>query len=140
VIKKLSFQLEIFFRFLKKNIFFILLGIALGSSSIKTYPLISRLIQNQRGERQIIGLSGLFTLDNLPDEIKKLVSFGLTTFTSNNRPENSILLKDWKAENDNRDFVFTLNTNLKWHDGQKLKPSDINYQIKGANFNKLKLV
>jgi len=134
VIKKLSFQLEIFFRFLKKNILFILLGVVLGSSSIKTYPLISKFIQNQKEERQIIGLSGLFTLDNLPDEIENLVSFGLTTFATNNRPENSILLKDWKAENDNRDFIFTLNTDLKWHDGQKLKPSDVNYQIKGAYF------
>jgi ABC-type transport system substrate-binding protein len=137
VIKKLSFQFEIFFRFLKKNILFLGIGVLLGSSSIKIYPYIYKLIKSQKTERQKIGISGLYTLDNLPAEIKQLVSFGLTTFTSNNRPEKSILVQGWKTENDNKDFIFTINTDIKWHDGQKIKPSDINYQIKGAQLEPL---
>lgn len=132
MIKKISFQLEILFRFLKKNIIFLILGIFIGSSSIKIYPYIYKIVKNQRDEKQKIGISGLYTLDNLPIEIKQLISLGLTTFTNNNRPEKSTLVKEWKIENDNKDFIFTINTDIKWHDGQKLKPSDINYQIKGA--------
>lgn len=133
MIKKISFQLEILFRFLQKNLLFIVLGILIGSSSIKTYPYIYKFIQNQTKKRQRIGISGLYTLNNLPTEITQLISYGLTTFTNNNRPEQSILVKDWKMENDNKDFIFTINTDLRWHDGQKIKPSDINYQIRGVN-------
>jgi len=137
VIKKLSFQLEFLFRFLKKNIIFLSIGILIGSSSIKIYPYIYKLIKSQKKEKQKIGISGLYTLDNLPTEIKKLISVGLTSFTSNNRPEKSILVQDWKMENDNKDFIFTINTDLKWHDGQKIKSSDINYQIKGVQLESL---
>ncbi len=132
MIKNIYFQLEILFRFFKKNIYFVIVGIVLGSLSVRFYPHIHNFLQKQRVENHKIGLVGLYTLDNLPNQILNQVSTGLTVFTDNNRTEVSALVKEWKIENDNKDFIFTLNTDLKWHDGQKLKPADINYQISGA--------
>ena len=132
MIKNIYFQLEILFRFLKKNFFFVALGIILGSLSVRFYPFIKDKLQKQKIDNQKIGMVGLYTLDNLPNQILSQVSTGLTVFTDNNRTEVSTLVKEWKIENDNKDFIFTINTDLKWHDGQKLKPTDINYFINGA--------
>lgn len=132
MIKNIYFQLEILFRFLKKNFCFVALGIILGSLSVRFYPFIKDKLQKQKIDNQKIGMVGLYTLDNLPNQILSQVSTGLTVFTDNNRTEVSTLVKEWKIENDNKDFIFTINTDLKWHDGQKLKPTDINYFINGA--------
>ena len=74
---------------------------------------------------------GLYTIDSLPEAITDQVSFGLTSFTSNFRTQNSPLTTDLQIENDNLDFIFTIDNNLKWHDGQKIKTSDIQPNING---------
>lgn len=125
--------MEILFRFLKKNWLFIVLGMVIGFLFIKTYPYINQFIKSQNAKRQKIGMVGLYTVDNLPEEILNQISFGLTVFTSNNKTENSPIVKELVIENDNKDFIFTLDTSRQWQDGQKLKPADINYQIAGLN-------
>lgn len=103
----------------------------MGISSVKAYPYVYSFIQNQNINKQKIGMVGLYTIDNLPNEVLNQISLGLTTHTNNNKAEVSSLVKDLQIENDNKDFIFTLDTDIKWHDGQKFKPSDINYQISG---------
>lgn len=76
-----------------------------------------------------IGLVGKFTFETLPLSIQKLVSTGLVTIDDQGEPQPS-LAKSWEIQNDGKTYVFTLDTNLKWHDRSSLKPTDINYNFR----------
>ncbi|MPM80118.1 hypothetical protein SDC9_127164 [bioreactor metagenome] len=61
----------------------------------------------------------------------------MTTISENDKPENSVLVKSITTENDNRDYIFTLNNEIIWHNGKKFTAYDVNYQISGATITPL---
>lgn len=86
---------------------------------------------------KIIGLEGRYTIDNLPDEISEKISLGLTVLSENQKAEKSSLIKTLEVQNENKDFVFTINDNLYWSNGKKFTAYDINYQIPGISITPL---
>lgn len=128
---KLRFKFEIFFRYFQRNWIFILLGLIVGillvvfrQSLINFYFKINQNIQK-------IGIEGQYNLTNLPTDISNKISYGLTTLGENNKFEPSILVKSLDIRQDNTQFVFELNPDIKWHKGKKFTASDINYKIQG---------
>lgn len=57
--------------------------------------------------------------------------------SENNKPIFSPLVKSLDIQNNNTDYIFTLNNNLYWHDGKKVQSSDINYKISGVKVTPL---
>ncbi|SHK22138.1 ABC transporter substrate-binding protein [Paramaledivibacter caminithermalis] len=46
------------------------------------------------------------------------------------KDENGIIpwiASEWRIENEGKDYIFTLNDNILWHDGEKLTPEDIKF-------------
>ncbi len=82
---------------------------------------------------EIIGLQGRYTINNLPNEITKKISLGLTTINENQKPVISSLVKNLNIENESKDYIFTLNEGIKWSSGKKFTSYDINYQISGID-------
>lgn len=141
---KIHFKIEYLFSYIKRKFIFFLIGFILITLSIIFRQQIINFYNSPNFHTQIIGLEGLYTTANLPDEISNKISYGLTTISENSKPINSPLVKTVTIENDNKDYIFTLNENFYWHNGKKFTSSDVDYQISGATItslpeNKLKI-
>lgn len=79
-------------------------------------------------QREYVGVLGVYTLNNLPEEIKQRLSVGLTTIETN-QEVSPLLTERWVVEDDGKQYRFVLRDDLEWQDGKKLKPEDIHYQF-----------
>lgn len=82
-------------------------------------------------------MEGLYTTNTLPREISTKISYGLTSMSENNKPINSPLVKAIENDNNNKEYTFTLNPDISWHNGKKFTSYDINYEIYGATMTPL---
>lgn len=82
-------------------------------------------------------MEGLYTTNTLPREISTKISYGLTSMSDNNKPVNSPLVKTIEINDNNKEYTFTLNPEISWHNGKKLTSYDINYEIYGATITPL---
>jgi len=135
--KKIYFKTKLISAFLRQNFYFLIIGILVGSISFYALPLLKKTITSKQIKKEKIGIVGLYTKKNLPYSITSLISYGLTQTGHNNKIENSPLLEKWTVKNDNKNFILDINTNHYWHNGQKFKVQDINYQISGAKIEKI---
>ena len=130
---KIHFKIELLWLYSKKHlVFFSFVILSLVSIIIFRQQLIS-LYNLPILHPKVIGIEGRYTFDNLPDEISQKISLGLTTLSENQKTENSRLVKSLEIQNENKDFVFTLNDNIFWSNGKKFTAYDINYQIPGVS-------
>lgn len=134
---KLHFKIELLWLYFKKH--WIL-------SSIFSLSLVSAIVFHQQlisfynlpvFHPQIIGLEGRYTLDDLPDDIAQQISLGLTSLSDHQKPEISKLVKSVEIQNENKDYIFTLNDNIYWSSGRKFTAYDINYEIAGLTITPL---
>jgi len=58
-----------------------------------------------------IGIVGKFTTNEIPLEIQKLISDGLTEIAADGSPQPD-LVKGWETGNENKEYIFTLKDNL----------------------------
>lgn len=75
-----------------------------------------------------IGLIGKYTPETLPLEIRKLVSSGLVELDAEGEPHPA-LAKDWQVQDEGQRYVFTLDESKRWHDGDRINPSDLAYNF-----------
>jgi len=108
--------------------------IILGFLSFLFREKITSLYNSSIWHPKIIAIQGLYTLDNLPEEISSQISYGLTTISETDKPSLSPLVKSLDIQN-NKDYIFTLNDNIYWSNGKKFTAHDINYQIPGLEIN-----
>lgn len=134
---KIHFKIEYLISYIKRKFIFFLIGLAIIIPVIIFHHQILQIYNSPSFHTKIIGLEGLYTTNNLPDEISKKISYGLTNISENDKPENSILVKSINTENDNKDYIFDLNDNIFWHNGKKFTAYDVNYQISGATIKPL---
>jgi len=88
--------------------------------------------------QETIGLEGIYTIKNLPDDIANQISYGLTVNSKNDKAVISPVVESLSIENENKDYIFTLKDNIFWHNGKKLIASDIDYSsISGIKINVL---
>lgn len=134
---KIHFKIEYLVSYIKRKFIYFLIGFIILIPVIIFHRQIINIYNSPNFHTNIIGIEGLYTATNLPDEINQKISYGLTTISENDKPENSILVKSITTENDNKDYIFTLNDNIFWHNGKKFTAYDVNYQISGANITPL---
>lgn len=80
-----------------------------------------------------IGIIGVYSAEDLPDEIKRVLSSGLTTIATDGSPQPD-LAKEWQVSDDHLVYTFTLRENLFWQDGSKLIASSLSF-----NFEDIKI-
>ena len=116
---------------------FLFIGSLIGSLFFIILPLIKEFTNSPQFKTKKIGIVGFYTYQNLPPNITSLISFGLTQSSSNNKAIPSPLLKEWIVQNDNKEFILTINTEHYWHNGQKFDIKDIDYEISGTKIEKI---
>lgn len=88
------------------------------------YTVLPKVIK----PKEIIGRTGRFTIDTLPEDIQLLAGQGLTKIGSDGVVEPA-LADSWETPDSGKTWVFTLKDGLTWQDGDKLVAGDINYSF-----------
>jgi peptide/nickel transport system substrate-binding protein len=142
---KLHFKIAYFVSFIKRKILFILIIIVAIFCAIFFRKEIINFINLPIFKKESIGIEGLYTLKNLPDNIANQISYGLTINSKNDKAIISPIVESLNVENENKDYIFTIKDNIFWHNGKKLIASDIDYssisgiKISILNENKIKI-
>lgn len=75
---------------------------------------------------QAIGIAGTYTIQTLPPSILEKIGLGLTTVN-----EKSVvvpgLASSWEIKDSGKTYTFHLRQDISFHDGKKLKSTDIEY-------------
>jgi len=121
-----------FNRYQKYLLFGFIAGFFLFLLSIRVSPLIAFLFPS----RQTIGLVGNYTPSTLPLSIQNLISFGLTKTNDQGEAIPSLAVS-WETKEEEKVYLFRLREDVYWHDGQKFTADDVNYNLKGAEINRL---
>lgn len=111
--------LKLIFSYVWANKVLFALGLALSLATIFILPRF------KKPEVIKIGLVGNYTANTLPQAIREEISLNLL--------EAAI---DWHATDSGRTFIFNLNPNLIWHDGEKLKSKQLQYNLKGVEIQR----
>lgn len=135
--KKLHFKIEFLISYIRQKYIFFIIGIIIGSLFFLFKGYLFSFFNQPSFRTKTIGIEGLYTEKNLPEEISGLISYGLTINSENNKPILSPLVKSLDIQNNNTDYIFTLNTNHFWHNNKKFTASDINYDIEGTTLSVL---
>lgn len=112
--------------------FIILIGILIG---IIIFLFINlSLPKFFQGKKEIIGITGRYRPNELPQEILIKISRGLT------RIEDSNILPDiassWESTDKGKTWIFELKDDVYWQDGTKLTSYDINYEFSDVSIEK----
>jgi len=126
---KIHFKIEYFCSFIKRRILVILLSLIIGFCAIFFRNEIINFTNLPIFKKEAIGIEGIYTIKNLPEEVINLVSFGLTINSEKDKTTLSPIVESLSIENDNKDYIFTLKDNIFWHNGKKLISSDIDYSL-----------
>lgn len=119
---KIRFYQHIMAAFWQKRKRLVIFSFLLG---VGAFFLIYRLFNLSQIKVEKIGLVGKFTLDELPIEIQKLISDGLTEVAPNGSAQPA-LAADWEIQNEGKEYFFTLKDNLFWQDDKPIVAADIN--------------
>ena len=116
--------------FIKKNIQSIALSFLVSLLSVITIASFAPYVINLlSSNKQVIGISGQYTFDNLPLEILSKFSNGLLYI--NERGELIPLLADsWEPLEGGKEYRFHIRKDLIWNDGTPFKAQDIHYSFK----------
>lgn len=135
MLTKLRFKVELLFLYFKRNWLYFILSLIISSSLVIFRQNLIAIYQKINRQTQKIGIEGLFTSNTLPLEISHKISYGLTLNTGGDKFTTSPLVKSLDIQNDQTQYLFELNPELKWHNNQPLKASDFNYKIAGLNIS-----
>lgn len=83
------------------------------------------------GQKEVIGMVGVYTTDNLPSSVLSNISYGLTSVSIDGKPV-SAAAKEWKIQNNGKTYIFYLKKNQYFSDGTNLTSSNINYNFSDA--------
>jgi len=75
-----------------------------------------------------IGITGRYDVNNLPEEIQKLIGSGLTTINSEGIVEPG-LAHSWETTDKGKTWVFHLRDDIYWQDGKKITSESIDYKF-----------
>ena len=79
-------------------------------------------------QQNTIGLTGAYTVDNIPSSILSKVSRGLTYIDENDMPQAD-LATSWDIKNNGKTYVFHLKKNIIFSDGTKFTSEQIKYNF-----------
>lgn len=82
-----------------------------------------------------LGRVGKYNLETFPLDIQSKLSQGLVSLTQDGKI-NPGLAKSWEIQDDGKTYRFTLDNNLRWHDGSIITPADITYNFKDVEVDR----
>lgn len=129
----MKYYINLFLAFLKKFKLTIFVAIVIGLifSYLLKFFLVTFLFNN----KQVIGLTGRYTVEDLPIEILEKISLGLTKFDGSNIPVPAVA-SSWETTDNGKTWVFKINKNLYWQNGEKLNSQNINLNLSGISLKR----
>ena len=128
--KSIRYYYWLILEFIKKHVRLILLSFFLTFfiilSLIVFTPYLSTILTLRK---DVIGITGNYYIDTLPDEVTNKISHGLVVLS----PQGQIipaLASSWESRNKDTEFRFHLKKDLFWGDGKAFSAKDINYKFK----------
>lgn len=117
----------------KLFLLFFTIGLIIFYLLLNLYPRIIRIIPLER--KTIIGLSGTYTTDSIPEIIVEKVSRGLTRLDEKGyiRPD---LANTWDITNNGKTYIFHLKRNIRFTDGTIFNSSHINYSFADVSISR----
>lgn len=103
-----------------------ILGLIVFVIAVKSLPFISA---NKKSRSQVVAIVGLYTPTDLPLEVQRLISSGLTDVTETGKVLPA-LASSWDVSEDGKKYTFHIRDNIFWHDKKKFVASDINYNLR----------
>ena len=85
------------------------------------------------GRGLVTGLVGSYSPSNLPEQIEKLISFGLTSISASGEAQPE-LATSWEVDTSGTEYTFHLRNDVYWHDKKKFTAYDVNYNLKDVTF------
>jgi ABC-type transport system substrate-binding protein len=107
---------------------FVFLASILGSIILFVvfFPLITTRVSFK--ETKYVGIVGEYTLSNLPMEVQKMISVGLTV-VNDDKTISSALSERWTTEDEGKTYRFILKGDIEWQNGKPLEPDDVQYNF-----------
>jgi len=121
----LKYLFELIRAYIKRFRGIISLGVAIG---ILIFVFIYILLPHiSFGNKNIIGITGRYRPNDLPEEILSLIGKGLTKFDGSTLEPD--LASSWESQDNGKTWIFRLKDGVFWQDGTKLTSKDINYEF-----------
>ncbi|MCL6096400.1 MAG: ABC transporter substrate-binding protein [Patescibacteria group bacterium] len=79
-------------------------------------------------QRMVVGMVGSYNTDNIPVEVLRKASSGLTVIDKDGKPKPDIALS-WNIKDNGKTYIFYLKRNIYFSDGENLTSSSINYNF-----------
>jgi peptide/nickel transport system substrate-binding protein len=79
-------------------------------------------------QQETVGLTGAYTVDDIPSSILSKVSRGLTYIADNDMPKPD-LASSWEIKNNGKTYIFHLKKNITFSDGAKFTSEQIKYNF-----------
>ncbi len=133
--KRIKFLFQYITKLINRYWYFILGSCFLTGLIFFFSVQFSSLISQQIPDKKYVGVVGKYRLNNLPPDIYKLFSYGLTEIMPNSRATRSPIVSNWTIDAEGQEYTFYLKDNVYWQNGDPLKSDQINYDIQGATFN-----
>jgi len=124
-LKKIRFYFNLIKAFWRKRKNLIILSFLAG---IGTFFFIYKVFNFPKENTQKIGLVGKFTIQEIPFEIQRLASHGLTELNEDGSAKPD-LAESWEIKNDGKEYWFKLKENLFWQDGKPVTAFDFNLKF-----------
>ncbi len=124
-LRRIRFYHNLIWAFWQKQKKLILLGFLVG---IAAFFFLYRFFNFPKQNIQKIGLVGKFTVQELPLEIQRLVSSGLTEISEDGSAKPA-LAESWEIKNEGREYWFKIKDNLSWQDQEPLTAEDIDLKF-----------
>lgn len=122
---RIRFYHRIVSAFWQKRKRLVIIGFLTG---IASFFLIYYFFNLKQERIEKIGLVGKFTLNELPLEVQKLISDGLTEINPDGSPQPS-LAASWEIKNDDKEYLFTLKDDLFWQDGKPVSAAEVDLRF-----------
>lgn len=131
IIRRLRLYLWFFQAFLKKRRILLFCGFLSGFlfflGLIKATAAFPLPLNFQKIRK--IAVIGSFSPQNLPANIQKYLSLGLTSLDEKGHIIPSLATK-WEIKDDGKTYLFYLKRNVFWHDKTSFTAKDVNYNLK----------
>jgi len=119
--------------FFRRFKFLIFIGIGVGV--IFFFVLVFLVPAFSANETTRIGLTGRYTVANLPVSILNQVSGGLTKLDTDGSVVPN-LASSWETTDAGKTWTFNLKDNLYWQDGSKVTSKTVNYQFSDVDIER----
>lgn len=128
MLSKLKYFLKLILAYINRFKGVIFTGVVVG---IIIFLLINALMPLFESRVEKIGVTGRYRPDDLPEFILSDLGSGLTKVGTDGVVQPAIATS-WETPDKGKTWIFHLDENTKWQDGQKVKSSEINYNFNGG--------